>query len=147
MAEFSAIADDLEVLEAGEYPATFQGVTAPDEPSQYGLFLEWDFSVLTEDGPVNVSGRSSRPDVFTRSTKGRLWYEAIAGRQLGKGEVMTFGKLVGRPCRLALEVRDTEKGAFNRILNVLPAKTPRRPAAPPPPPVEEEWSPRDDEAE
>ena len=147
MAEFTAIADDNEVLEAGEYAAVFRGIEAPEEKSDYGYYLIWNLEVMTEDGPVAITGRSSRPDKFTKGCKARQWYEAIGARELEKGEVMAFGKLVGRPCRVALEVKSTEKGDFNRILNVLPAKTPRRPAAPPPPPVEEEWSPRDDEAE
>ena len=130
MAEFSAIAEDNEVLEPGEYPAIFRGVEAPDEPGLYGLYIEASFDALTEDGPVRVTGRASRPERYTRSTKARLWYEAVDGRPLEKGDVMSFSKLVGKPCRLVLEVKDTERGSFNRIVNVLPAKSPRRPAAP-----------------
>jgi hypothetical protein len=130
MAEFSAIADDNEILEPGEYAAIFREVEAPDEPGQYGLYLELSFDVLTPDGPVRVTGRASRPVRYTRSTKVRQWYEAIDGRLLEKGDVMSFSKLIGKPCRLVLEVKDTERGSFNRIVNVLPAKAPRRPAAP-----------------
>ena len=80
MAEFSAIAEDNEVLEPGEYPAIFRGVEAPDEPGLYGLYIEASFDALTEDGPVRVTGRASRPERYTRSTKARLWYEAVDGR-------------------------------------------------------------------
>lgn len=144
--EITATAEDSEVLEPGLYSATFSGVEAPDEPGQWGPYLIWHFAVLTDDGPVDVTARSSRPEKYTRSTKARTWYEAILGRPVEKGDTMAFSKLAGRPCQLKLEVKSTEKGDFNRVEDVIRVRAPKRSAAPtPPPPADDDFLGDDEE--
>ena len=131
MAEYTAIAEDYPVLEPGIYQAIFDRVEPSKEPGQFGDYLNWYFTALTEDGPTEVMGRSSLPPKFTRSTKGREWYEALAGRPLAAGETMSFGKLKGTACTLTIDVKKSERGDSNRITNI------RRTARPAPAPAPE----------
>ena len=130
--ELTATAEDSDVLEPGLYSATFTGIEVPDEPGQWGEYLIWHFSVITDDGPTDITARSSRPAKYTKSTKARTGYEEILGRPVEKGDVMAFSKLAGRPCQLKLEVKSTDKGDFNRVADVIPpgVQAPRRTHAP-----------------
>jgi len=140
MTELTAIAEDSDVLPPGIYRATFVGIECPEEPGLYGPYLGWPFDVLTDDGPVRVTARTSRPERYTKSTKARCHYEAIHGRPVEKGDTMVFSKLVGRPCLLRLEVKSTDKGDFNRVVEVMPARTPKHVAAPTaPPPADDDF--------
>lgn len=143
--ELTATAEDSDVLEPGLYSATFTGIEVPDEPGQWGEYLIWHFSVITDDGPTDITARSSRPAKYTKSTKARTWYEEILGRPVEKGDVMAFSKLAGRPCQLKLEVKSTDKGDFNRVADVIRARVSKRPAAPTPPPPTDDDLYTDDE--
>ncbi len=103
-------AQDYRVFEPGTYEATFDHTEESEEPGQYGYWIDWHFSVTTDDGVEDVMGRSSLPDRWTRSTKARQWFEAIAGRDLTKGEPADTAKLKGSPVTLTLDVVKTQKG-------------------------------------
>jgi hypothetical protein len=103
-------AEDYPVLEPGNYEATFARTEESEEPGQYGYWIDWYFDVTTADGIEDVMGRSSLPDRWTRSTKARQWFEAIAGRDLAKGEDADTAKLMGSPVTLTLDVVKTQKG-------------------------------------
>ena len=107
---FKAIAEDAPVLPVGKYRARFDRVEPSVEPGVYGDYLDWYWIALTDDGPMEIMGRSSLPEKFTRSTKGRLWYEAMLGRTLAKGDDMDWDTLKGTPCVLTVEVKKNEKG-------------------------------------
>ena len=49
-------------------------------------YLDWSFTVFTEDGPTQVMGRSSVPPKDTKSTKGRKRHEALLGRPVAEDE-------------------------------------------------------------
>jgi hypothetical protein len=103
-------AEDYPVLEPGNYEALFDRAEESDEPGKFGYWIDWHFSVTTPDGVEDVMGRSSLPDRWTRSTKARQWFEAIAGRDLAKGEDADTAKLKGSPVTLTLDVVKTQKG-------------------------------------
>jgi len=135
-------AEDYPVLEPGNYEATFDRTEESEEPGQYGYWIDWHFAATTPDGVVDVMGRSSLPDRWTRATKARTWYEAIAGRELGKGEAADTDKLKGSPVTLTLSVKETEKGdERNSIVGIRRRGTsaPAAVAAPAADPEYEAW--------
>jgi hypothetical protein len=117
-------AEDFTPLQAGVYQARFDRLEEPEEPGKYGLFLNWFFVVTTEEGTVEVMGRSSKPEYFTRATKARQWYEAILGRELAKGETADPASLRSTLVMLTLDIVETERGdERNRIVNISRAET------------------------
>jgi hypothetical protein len=107
------------LLEPGVYPAIFDRLEEPNEEGQYGPFLNWHFTVTTEDDTVEVLGRSSKPEYFTRATKARQWFEAILGRDLKKGESADPNTLRGTRVKLTLDIVKTERGdERNRIVGI-----------------------------
>ena len=113
------IAEDFPILEPGVYEATFDRIEQPDEPGQFGPYLNWFFTADTPEGPVDVMGRSSRPDRYTRFTKARQWHEAILGRELAKGESADPATLSGTEVSLTVDIVKTEKGdERNRIVSL-----------------------------
>ena len=112
-------AEEYPVLEPGVYEGLFDRLEEPGEAGQYGPYFNWFFTVNTADGPVEVMGRSSKPDYFTRSTKARQWTEAILGRELAKGETAAPASLQGTAVTLTLDIVKTERGdERNRILSI-----------------------------
>ena len=111
-------AGDYQVLDPGVYTATFDRTEDLLEPGPYGFYTDWFFIVTTEDGPVEVSGRSSKPERLTRSTKARQWLEALLGRPLAKDETVDTTTLEGTRVMLTLDVKVTEVGDFNRVVGI-----------------------------
>jgi hypothetical protein len=112
----SFTASDRLVLEPGVYAATFIRTEESVEEGPYGHFIDWYFSVETDDGDVQISGRSSRPERLTRSTKARVWLEELLGRPLAKSESVDTRSLEGTRVRLTVGVNDS--GEFNRVTAV-----------------------------
>lgn len=135
------IAEDYPILEPGSYPATFERTEESEEPGQYGYWIDWYFTAVTADGPAEVMGRSSLPDRWTRSTKAREWYEAIAGQELAKGEPADTMRLKGTPVTLTLDIVKTKKGdERNRIVSIRRrAAAPAVTSAPEPDPDYQAW--------
>ena len=105
-------AEDFTPLQSGGYQARFDRLEEPEEPGKYGLFLNWFFVVTTGEGTVEVMGRSSKPEYFTRATKARQWYEAILGRELAKGETADPGSLRGTLVMLTWSLTFIANGAW-----------------------------------
>jgi hypothetical protein len=113
---------DYEVLDADVYTATVVSVTHGVEDGPYGPFLDWEFTVVSNTlTNVKVTGRSG--DTFGPSTKAREWASAVLGRALVRG-TLDLDTLSGLACQLLLEVVEKERGTFNRIVRVMPAKAP-----------------------
>jgi hypothetical protein len=109
-------ADDYQILDPGVYNATFVGTEDSVEEGPYGHYIDWFFAVDTDEGQIQVSGRSSRPERFTRSTKARQWLEELLGRPLTKDENVDTRSLEGTHVRLSVGTNDT--GQFNRVLAI-----------------------------
>ena len=114
MSSFTAA--DYPVLEPGIYSATFLRTEELAEEGTFGPYIDWYFAVETEDGTVDVSGRSSKPARLTRATKARQWVEEILGRALAKGENIDTRSLEGTRVRLTVGLNDT--GQFNRVIDI-----------------------------
>ena len=120
-------AADYQLLEPGVYEAVFDRTVDPLEPGPFGHFTIWYFVATTEEGPVEVSGISSRRSRLTRSTKARQWLEDILGRPLINEETIDTSSLRGTRVMLELHIKTTEFGEFNHIVgirHVAAAKTP-----------------------
>jgi len=141
---FEPTAEEYPVLDPGLYAkAIFDRIEEPDEVGQYGPYINWFFIVTTEDGPVEVMGRSSKPEFFTRATKARQWFEAILGRELTKGETADFEAIRGTAVTLTVDIVKTERGdERNRIVNIRraePDEGPSSTAAKPSPDVDPDF--------
>ncbi len=114
--------DDQPLLDEGMYPA----VVTKLEPSdgQYGPQLKWYFDVEHGDESVEVTafGSNRKEGKLGRKTKLREWAEAILGRPLQQGERLRSDDLLNKPCRVKITIVDTEKGEFNKVEKVLPAR-------------------------
>jgi hypothetical protein len=116
-------AADYPVLAPGVYNAEFVRVEESVVAGPYGHYIDWFFSVETDDGPIEISGRSSRPERLTRTTKARVWLEQILGRSLAKDERVDTSKLAGAPVQLTIGLNDS--GQFNRVVAIHGPSGPR----------------------
>jgi hypothetical protein len=111
-------AADYQVLDPGTYAAVFDRADDSPEPGPFGNYTDWFFTVTTAEGPVEVSGRSSKPERLTRSTKARQWLEDLLGRPLAKDESIDTASLKGTQVMLTIDVKTTDVGEFNRIIGI-----------------------------
>src|SRR5262245_7517432 len=99
----------------GTHDGRFVGVEEKTSDG-FGDFWAWEVEVLTEDGPVTVSGASSRR--FGPNAKARRWAEAASDRALKPNEDVDFDRLAGRPVRVVVE----DAGAFSKVVDILPPR-------------------------
>jgi hypothetical protein len=97
-------------LEAGLYLARVAEVQGLQ--TQYGPAVRFWFEVLAGEEKVRVPGIANAK--LSRGSKLRAWVEALLGRQLQHGEELDAEQLVGKPCKVALGVRD----GHNRVEHV-----------------------------
>lgn len=140
------------ILEPEIYEAVFTRYEQTE--TQFGPGVKMFFNVMPLEGgePVEVSGLCSLPNGgLTAKSKLRGWIEGIVGRKLaGFTEEIDLDKLIGRQCRLDLDVieksrDDGTKATFNRINGIKPYRAQRAAPPPPAPKQEEPLFPADEE--
>lgn len=93
--------------------------------SQYGRRIRWKFQLPDADGH-EVSRFTSTS--FSEKSRAMETVNALFGRKLERHERFEKEQLIGRSCRLVLDVAES---GYNSVTNALPL--PRKPAAKPVP--------------
>lgn len=120
--------EDYETVEPDWYDAVVRDLEESTTDGPFGPYIEWTFGALTDDGEVEVTGRTG--DKWKGNTKARAWYSAIVGRPLASGEDVDFDTIIGAPCRINVTVVTSDKGiSYNRIVDVAPRKAKARPGS------------------
>lgn len=116
-------------LEPGVYRAKLVSVTSED--GQYSTQAKFVFElagVTAEDGaPGQLWAWSSFK--LTPATKLHRWVLALAGKRPVPGQQYNLSALVGAPCRVLVELKETEDGPRPRVHEVMPAVKVAKPTA------------------
>ena len=113
--------EDHVTVDEDTYPGVLRDIEPSEEDGPFGPYLTWTAGILTDDGEVEVEGRTS--DRWKGNTKARAWYSAMLGRPLVKGEDIDLDAVIGKPARFVVIVVESNKGiAFNRIDDIKPPK-------------------------
>lgn len=86
--------------------------------------LNWRFTI-TEDGQFQgLDIYTDTPTTFTASPNciAYGWTTAITGHQFSDGDVFDTDNLIGMPCRIIVEKRQSKRTGrdYNKVQNVLP---------------------------
>jgi hypothetical protein len=109
---------------AGTYQATFEGIEEKTSKRDGAPYFRWLFTVLTLEGPKDVSGVSSQNT--GPKSKAYSWLSGLLGRKPLPDEQIDETALVGRPCVVVLEENDD---GFSNVADVLPPARPMSAAA------------------
>ena len=93
--------------------------TSPEGPRGY---WRWTFSITVEGKPEPVSRIGNSAARLTKGFSAWKWAEAINGAPLEPDVPFDLETLFGKNCRVVLSIETGDKGAFNKITDVLPAK-------------------------
>jgi len=115
---FKTTVEEVEALPPGTCEAHFKDIE-PNTTTDGRDFWRWTFDVTADDGEVVVSALSSAK--LTRQTKSGEWVAEITGNEVEPG-VHDWFAMQGLPCQLVLTTKETDRGEFNDIEKILPAK-------------------------
>jgi hypothetical protein len=114
---------DYDLVEPGTYDATSLGIEDGDD-GQFGHTIEFGFSAMTEDGPVEIYALAS--DKWKGATKARAWFSVLVGHALAKDDVIDWDDVKGRPCQIVVTHVVDKKGITRaRVMDVQPPRKAR----------------------
>jgi hypothetical protein len=126
MGLIAQVKDTIPAVQAGVYPARYDGTTS--DRNDQGEFWLWTFTLQVpggrimdveqygeDDAIIPLTGTSSPR--LTPRTKGSKWLAGIRGREVEVGESIDFDEYKGTLCQVVTIV--TPEG-YSRIESVLP---------------------------
>lgn len=135
------VQQQYEVLRTGEYTIRVADLQLVESPYEQGR-QQAKFTLEVLDAPYAGRKLTAYCSLST-APKAKLirWAQALLNRTLTAGESLSLADLVGREARAVVLVKQGEKGAYNRVEDLLPAPVqahaqPQASPTPPPAPAE-----------
>lgn len=116
-----------EVIPANVYNATLTGIeqrTNENSTFESGndSYLQWTFEVKGKNKTVELRANSSLS--FGTKSKAFGWACALLGRQLQAKEMVDTDDLIGKQCKITVQLENKDGMERNRITDLLPITTP-----------------------